>query len=125
MSNIIQALEAYIQDAFANTISETNSRKRSKRLSEVFSYLGNQNNPPDSILNGGDAIEVKKIQSKGSAIAFSLACIVREDKFNSFNSSDRESLSDHSDIVINDIEIRDPNNPAKLLKAKLITLEVS
>lgn len=36
---------------------------------KFFSYLGNQNNPPDVILKGGDAIEIKKIQSKSSAIA--------------------------------------------------------
>ncbi|MBT4732064.1 NgoPII family restriction endonuclease [Candidatus Woesearchaeota archaeon] len=252
INNIGQALEAYIQDAFANTVSESNLQKRNERISKVFSYLGNQNNPPDIILKAGDAIEVKKIQSKGAAIAlnssypknklhsddskitdacrdcedwttkdiiyaigvtsdknlkhlwlvygdcyaasrniytrigktikegvkeiediefsetkelgrvnrvdplgitnlrirgmwnidnplkvyrdyyeadetkvFSLACIIREDKFHSFNSSDRESLSSHNDIVIKDIEIKDPDNPAKLLNAKLITLEVS
>ena len=252
INNIGQALEAYIQDAFANTVSESNLQKRNERISKVFSYLGNQNNPPDIILKAGDAIEVKKIQSKGAAIAlnssypknklhsddskitdacrdcedwttkdiiyaigvtsdknlkhlwlvygdcyaasrniytrigktikegvkeiediefsetkelgrvnrvdplgitnlrirgmwnidnplkvyrdyyeadetkvFSLACIIREDKVHSFNSSDRESLSSHNDIVIKDIEIKDPDNPAKLLNAKLITLEVS
>lgn len=252
INNIGQALEAYIQDAFANTISEPSPQKRNERISEVFSYLGNQNNPPDIILKDGDAIEVKKIQSKGAAIAlnssypksklhsddskitdacrdcedwttkdiiyaigvtsdhnlkhlwlvygdcyaasreiytrigktikegvkeiediefsetkelgrvnrvdplgitnlrirgmwhidnplkvykdyyeanetktFSLACIIREDKFLSFNSSDIDSLYSHNDIAIKDIEIKDPDNPAKLLNAKLITLEVS
>jgi predicted RNA-binding protein with PIN domain len=69
INNIGEALEAYIQDAFANTISETDENIRSKKISQIFSYLGNQNNPPDIMLSGGDAIEVKKIQSKGSAIA--------------------------------------------------------
>ncbi|AFT66178.1 NgoPII family restriction endonuclease [Cycloclasticus sp. P1] len=252
INNIGQALEAYMQDAFANTISEPSPQKRNERINEVFSYLGNQNNPPDIILKDGDAIEVKKIQSKGAAIAlnssypksklhsddskitdacrdcedwtakdiiyaigvtsdqnlkhlwlvygdcyaasreiytrigktikegvkeiediefsetkelgrvnrvdplgitnlrirgmwhidnplkvykdyyeanetktFSLACIIREDKFLSFNSSDIDSLYSHNDIAIKDIEIKDPDNPAKLLNAKLITLEVS
>ena len=252
INNIGQALEAYMQDAFANTISEPSPQKRNERISEVFSYLGNQNNPPDIILKDSDAIEVKKIQSKGAAIAlnssypksklhsddskitdacrdcedwttkdiiyaigvtsdqnlkhlwlvygdcyaasrdiytrigktikegvkkiddiefsetkelgrvnrvdplgitnlrirgmwhidnplkvykdyyeanetktFSLVCIIREGKFLSFNSSDIESLYDHNDIAIKDIEIKDPDNPAKLLNAKLITLEVS
>ena len=35
----------------------------------MFSYLGNTNNPPDSILRGGDAIEVKKIENKSSSLA--------------------------------------------------------
>lgn len=38
-------------------------------MSEIFSYEGNQNNPPDLILKNSDAIEVKKLQSKNSAIA--------------------------------------------------------
>ena len=37
--------------------------------SETFAYLGNQNNPPDAILRGSDAIEVKKIESPTSALA--------------------------------------------------------
>ena len=31
--------------------------------------MGNTNNPPDSILRGGDAIEVKKIENKSSSLA--------------------------------------------------------
>jgi hypothetical protein len=72
MNNIGEALEIYIQDAFANTITETNAQRRNKYLSKTFSYLGNQNNPPDMILRQGDAIEVKKIQSKNSAIALNM-----------------------------------------------------
>lgn len=69
INNVGEALEAYIQDAFADTINETDSTNRNQVISETFSYLGNQNNPPDIILKNGDAIEVKKIQSKGVAIA--------------------------------------------------------
>lgn len=36
---------------------------------EVFSWLGNSSNPPDSMLRGGDGIEVKKIQSLSGGIA--------------------------------------------------------
>jgi hypothetical protein len=63
------ALEEYIKDIFADTVGQTDERVRNRRISEVFSYLGNQNNPPDSILRGGDAIEVKKIESKNSGLA--------------------------------------------------------
>lgn len=69
INNIGEALERYIQDAFANTIGENDLLKRDKSISSTFAYLGNQNNPPDMILKNGDAIEVKKVQSKGSAIA--------------------------------------------------------
>lgn len=63
------ALEEYIKDLFANTINETDEQNRLKKISESFSYLGNQNNPPDSILRLGDAIEVKKVESKNSNLA--------------------------------------------------------
>lgn len=63
------ALEEYIKDLFADTVNENDEQNRLKKISETFSYLGNQNNPPDSILRLGDAIEVKKIESKNSSLA--------------------------------------------------------
>ena len=67
-NNAGDSLEEYIKDLFADTfnVSET---ERLERLSEVFSYLGNNSNPPDAMLRGGDAIEAKKIESNGSALA--------------------------------------------------------
>lgn len=57
------ALEEYIKDLFAGTVDETDENIRNSKLSDVFSYMGNATNPPDSMLkNGGDAIEVKKLQ---------------------------------------------------------------
>lgn len=63
------ALEEYIKDLFAGTVDEIDATVRMERLSHVFSYLGNQNNPPDSMLRGGDAIEVKKIESNDGSLA--------------------------------------------------------
>lgn len=63
------ALEEYIKDLFADTIHETDEQIRLQKISETFSYLGNQNNPPDSILRLGDAIEVKKIEGKNASLA--------------------------------------------------------
>lgn len=254
INNVGEALETYIQDIFANTVNERNIDLRNRKISEVFSYIGNQNNPPDMILKNGDAIEVKKIQSKGSAIAlnssypksklysddskitdvcrncedddwrikdivytvgitndhklknlwfvygdcyaadkkiytrigktikegvneiegvefsetkelgrvnrvdplcitnlrirgmwhidnplkvyrgyyetsltnaFSLACIMREDKFEIFPQNDKDEIIQNNDIHIKAIKIKDPDNPAKLINAKLITLELS
>ena len=252
INNVGQALETYIQDIFADTVTEDDSDKRNEKINQIFSYLGNQNNPPDIILKGGDAIEVKKIQSKGSAIAlnssypksklysndtkitdacrtceewdikdiiyaigvtnntelkhlwlvygdcyaasreiysrigqkikegvkeiediefsetkelgrvnrvdplgitnlrirgmwhidnplkvykdfyepddssiFSLACIMREDKFDAQKAIDKENIINHKNIRISNIKIKNPDNPANLLNAKLITLEVS
>lgn len=58
------ALEEWVKDIFANTIHIDDEQERLIRLSWVFSYLGNQNNPPDIILRNGDAIEVKKSPTK-------------------------------------------------------------
>jgi len=252
INNIGVALEAYIQDAFAGTISENNSVKRNQAISNIFSYLGNQNNPPDIIIKEGDAIEVKKIQSRGSAIAlnssypkhklystdsriteacktcevweikdiiyaigvisddklnhlwlvygdcyaankeiysrigdkiksgvleiseidfsetkelgrvnkvdplgitslrirgmwhidnpikvfrdiytandsnaFNLSCIMRKDKFDSFTENDKRLIEKNSKISISDIKIKNPDNPAQLLEAKLIVMGVN
>ena len=68
-NNMGEALEEYIKDVFSGTLFEKDKNKRIEIISEVFSYLGNTNNPPDSILRGGDAIEVKKIENKSSSLA--------------------------------------------------------
>ena len=68
-NNMGEALEEYIKDVFSGTLFEKDENKRMEIISEVFSYLGNTNNPPDSILRGGDAIEVKKIENKSSSLA--------------------------------------------------------
>ncbi len=56
-------LEELIKDIFADTVAEGNKGIRVSKHSEVFSYLGNQNNPPDLIIRNSDAVEVKKIES--------------------------------------------------------------
>ncbi len=68
-NNMGEALEEYIKDIFAGTVNEKDENTRNQKISEVFSYLGNQNNPPDSMLRGGDANEVKKIESNDSSLA--------------------------------------------------------
>mgnify|MGYP000920154557 CR=1 FL=1 len=68
-NNMGDALEEYVKDLFANTFNFTDESKRLEELQRVFSYLGNNSNPPDAMLKGGDAIEVKKIESKNAALA--------------------------------------------------------
>lgn len=63
------ALEKYIKDLFANTLNCEDDYCRTQRYSEIFSYTGNQNNPPDIILRNGDAIEVKKVQGNANTLA--------------------------------------------------------
>ena len=68
-NNVGEALETFVKDAFANLIVATDEQERMKRYNEVFSWLGNQNHPPDIMIRSGDAIEVKKTQSANSDLA--------------------------------------------------------
>ncbi len=61
------ALEVYIKDLFANTVN-SDEEGRLEGWSETFSYTGNNSNPPDAMLFGGDAIEIKKIETDNSAL---------------------------------------------------------
>ena len=54
---------------FASTQDMADKTLRLERLSKIYSYQGNKNNPPDLMLKNSDAIEIKKIESKNSAIA--------------------------------------------------------
>lgn len=64
-----EALEYYIKDLFCGSTHITNIQQKHEIYGEYFSYLGNQNNPPDIMIRGGDAIEVKKIEGVNSGIA--------------------------------------------------------
>ena len=57
------ALEEYVKDLFASTFDEHDEANRLQKISDTFSYLGNDSNPPDAMLRNGDAIEVKKIEA--------------------------------------------------------------
>jgi len=63
------ALENYIKDAFAGTFEMLDELDKMKIFNQEFSWLGSQNNPPDIMIKGGDAIEVKKTQSANSSLA--------------------------------------------------------
>lgn len=68
-NNVGEALEMFVKDAFANTIQEQDIQVKYTRYNQVFSWLGNQNHPPDIMIRQGDAIEVKKTQSPNSDLA--------------------------------------------------------
>lgn len=68
-NNVGEALEMYVKDAFANTIQELDFQVKNVKYNQVFSWLGNQNHPPDIMIRKGDAIEVKKTQSANSDLA--------------------------------------------------------
>ena len=58
------ALEQYVVDSFADTILESDETERLLKVNQVFSYLGNDSNPPDAMLREGAAIEIKKIENR-------------------------------------------------------------
>lgn len=58
------SLERYIKDGFCNLLNKQLDEKESlEEYSKVFSWTGAQNHPPDLMIRGGDAIEVKKSAS--------------------------------------------------------------
>jgi hypothetical protein len=63
------ALEEYVKDAFAGTIGVTDEMSRIKAFNQKFSWTGSQNAPPDIMIKGSDAIEVKKTQAANSKLA--------------------------------------------------------
>ncbi len=63
-----EQLEFYIKDALAASFKLPQAKKQAA-YSQVFSYLGNQNNPPDMIIKNSDAFEIKKIESFTAALA--------------------------------------------------------
>jgi hypothetical protein len=68
-NNMGDGLEEFIKNIFAGTINETDEQTKLKTFEKVYSYSGNKNNPPDLILKNSDAIEIKKLESKSSALA--------------------------------------------------------
>lgn len=65
IQNVGRGLETFIKDAFSNSFDKID---KIKYYSKYFSYTGNPNNPPDSMIKNGDAIEVKKIKNPNSQI---------------------------------------------------------
>jgi hypothetical protein len=64
-----EALEFFVKDAFCNSFTQPKEEKENIHR-KAFSWLGNQNFPPDLIIRNSDAFEIKKIESiKPSAIA--------------------------------------------------------
>ena len=67
-NNMGEGLETFIKDSFTNTFLETDKIKRIEKYSEVFSYEGSKNSPPDLMIKNGDAIEIKKVESLTSEL---------------------------------------------------------
>jgi hypothetical protein len=67
VNSVGESLEEFVKDLFCNSINETQDKHITH--AKYFSYLGAKNSPPDIIIRGSDAIEVKKIESFNSSLA--------------------------------------------------------
>lgn len=54
------SIEEYVKNLFADTFHFTNRTEKISRWGDVF-HIGNAINPPDLMLRGGDAIEIKNV----------------------------------------------------------------
>jgi hypothetical protein len=62
MNNMGIALEYFVKDAFCNSLHIQSVDEKDKEHAKYISYRGNDKNPPDFMIRGGDAVEVKKVQ---------------------------------------------------------------
>lgn len=64
-----KGLEEFIIRAFSNSFL-MDDEEYTRRLHEVYSYLGSAHSPPDAMIRGGAAIEIKKIGAGSQYIQF-------------------------------------------------------
>lgn len=67
-NNMGEGLESFVKDAFANVFDEEDENKRNLQYDKIYSFQGSKRNPPDLMLKGGPAIEVKKVESLTSEL---------------------------------------------------------
>ena len=67
-TNVGDGLEVFVKDAFSNTIATIDKVDKINKYSEIYSYEGSQTRPPDLMIKGGDAIEVKKTETISSEL---------------------------------------------------------
>jgi hypothetical protein len=60
VNSVGDSLEMFVVDLFCSSLEEDSVERKKVIHSQLLSYLGNQNNPPDFMIRGGDAVEVKK-----------------------------------------------------------------
>ncbi|MDQ6994568.1 MAG: NgoPII family restriction endonuclease, partial [Mariprofundaceae bacterium] len=63
------------------------------------------------------------IYQRNTSCSFSLACIMTQEKFNTFSSVDCAALQACEWINVKNVKIPNPNNPAKRLDVVLIEME--
>src|SRR5690606_11577361 len=61
--NMGEGLESFVKNAFSNAFGIDDKNEKNKIYSHYFSYEGSKRTPPDLMLKGGDALEVKKTET--------------------------------------------------------------
>jgi len=57
-------------------------------------------------------------------LKFQLVCLMKKSKYSSFPKDDIKKIEDNDSINVSDVKIKNPNNPANLIDAKLLTFKV-
>jgi len=69
MNAMGDALEDFVRNAYADAVDASlSAEERRLRYERTFAWLGNSSNPPDLLLRGGDAAEVKKVGATSGSI---------------------------------------------------------
>ena len=58
-------LDFFVRDALCNSFTIKNPKTKMDIYLKEFSHFGDQNNPPDIMIKGDDALEVKKVEKFG------------------------------------------------------------
>lgn len=61
--NMGEGLESFVKNAFSNAFGVEDKNEKNKIYSQYFSYEGSKRTPPDLMLKGGDALEIKKTET--------------------------------------------------------------
>src|SRR5690554_102749 len=61
--NMGEGLESFVKKAFANSFGITDKNEKNRIYNHFFSYEGSKRIPPDLMIKGGDALEVKKTET--------------------------------------------------------------
>lgn len=61
--NMGEGLESFVKNAFANSFQITDKNEKNLIYNHYFSYSGSKRTPPDLMIKGGDALEIKKTET--------------------------------------------------------------
>ena len=67
---------------------------------------------PNKVFNYIDKYDSKK--------GFQLFVLLRTSKFNSFSSESRNNILNSDKLIVKDVKVKNPNNPAQLVDCKFI-----